>query len=46
MKGETSHRLFWNGGVKREKKRDKNWEKRIHTDLVWLEIEPFLQPGL
>jgi SAM-dependent methyltransferase len=41
-----SHLLFWNGGVKKEKKRDKNWEKRIHTDLVWLEIEPFLRPGL
>lgn len=46
MGRETSHLLFWNGGVRREKKRDKNWEKRIHTDLVWLEIEPFLQPGL
>ena len=46
MGRETSHLLFWNGGVKKEKKRDKNWEKRIHTDLVWLEIEPFLRPGL
>ena len=45
MGRETSHLLFWNGGVRREKKRDKNWEKRIHTDLVWLEIEPFLRPG-
>lgn len=46
MERETSHLLFWNGGVKKEKKRERNQEKRIHTDLVWLEIEPFLQPGL
>ncbi len=40
------HRLFWNAKAKDEMRRERNLEKRIHTDLVWKEIEPFIAPGI
>lgn len=39
------HRIFWDAGVWREERRERNWEKKVHTDLVWREIEPYLRPG-
>lgn len=46
MERSKIHQLFWNAQVKKEKRREKNLEKRIHTDLVWREIEPLLFPGI
>lgn len=39
------HRIFWNAHVRREKLRDRNPEKKIHTDLVFGEILPFVREG-
>ena len=45
MEQNTLHRLFWDAHVGKEKRRDRNVAKRIHTDLVWMEIAPFVEPG-
>ncbi|MDK2897631.1 MAG: hypothetical protein PWP04_1751 [Candidatus Atribacteria bacterium] len=45
MDWSKAHRIFWDSEVWREKRRDCNWEKKVHTDLVWREIEPYLRPG-
>lgn len=45
MERNTLHRLFWDAHVRKEKKRDRDVAKRIHTDLVWMEIAPFVEPG-
>ncbi|HSV31530.1 MAG TPA: class I SAM-dependent methyltransferase [Atribacteraceae bacterium] len=46
MDREALSRRYWNAKVAKEKQRDRNPEKRIHTDLVWLELEPFIQPDI
>ncbi|MEI6157914.1 MAG: class I SAM-dependent methyltransferase, partial [Atribacterota bacterium] len=46
MGNEQQHRIFWNAGVRREKRRDLHPEKRIHTDEVWMDLEPLFSPGL
>ena len=46
MDRDRQHRIFWSAGVKKEKRRELNLEKRVHTDEVWLEIEPFLSPEM
>ncbi|MGC8778714.1 MAG: class I SAM-dependent methyltransferase, partial [Candidatus Caldatribacteriaceae bacterium] len=38
--------MFWNAHVGKERKRERNLEKRIHTDLVWREIEQLVRPGI
>lgn len=40
------HQFFWDAHVRKEKKRERNLEKKIHTDLVWKEIEPLIRPEL
>lgn len=45
MERERVHRIFWSAHVGKEKRRDRNPAKRVHTDLVWAEIEPFVEPG-
>jgi len=39
---EDWHRDFWNRWVRREEKRERSWEKRVHTALVWRTIERYL----
>ncbi len=46
MRQTELHKNFWNHHVAKEKRRDRNLEKKIHTDLVWLEIERVLQEGM
>lgn len=46
MREAELHKNFWNHHVAKEKRRDRNLEKKIHTDLVWLEIERVLQEGM
>ncbi|WP_427365625.1 class I SAM-dependent methyltransferase [Candidatus Caldatribacterium saccharofermentans] len=46
MEREHLHRVFWDAHVGKERRREKNPFKRVHTDLVWLEIAPFVEPGL
>ncbi len=46
MDRNLQHQIYWNAGVKKEKRRERNLEKKIHTDLVWLEIEPYLHSGM
>lgn len=46
MERDTQHRMYWNAGVRKEKRRERNIEKKVHTDLVWLEIEPYLHSGM
>jgi ubiquinone/menaquinone biosynthesis C-methylase UbiE len=40
------HELFWNAHVRKEKKRERDLEKRIHTDLVWQELERLVRPQI
>ncbi len=46
MRQTELHKNFWNRHVAKEKRRDRNLEKKVHTDLVWLEIERVLQEGM
>lgn len=46
MERLRTHQIFWNAHVRKEKNRERNLEKRIHTDLVWQEIEPLIRPGI
>ncbi|MEN3186463.1 MAG: class I SAM-dependent methyltransferase [Atribacterota bacterium] len=46
MERVRTHQLFWNTQVRKEKNREKDLEKKIHTDLVWWEIEPLIRPGI
>ncbi|MGB9919846.1 MAG: class I SAM-dependent methyltransferase [Moorellales bacterium] len=45
MEPEEWHRRFWQGWVRREERRERNPEKRVHTALVWRVIERYL-PGV
>lgn len=45
MDREAVHRIFWNAHVRQEKLRDRDPEKRVHTDLVLREILPFVAEG-
>lgn len=46
MERETLHRIFWNAHVRQERLRDRDPEKRVHTDLVLREILPFVREGV
>lgn len=46
MDRDIQHRMYWNAGVRKEKRRERNIEKKVHTDLVWLEVEPYLHSGI
>lgn len=46
MERELAHRIFWNAHVGREKRRDQDPEKRVHTELVFREILPFVGEGV
>ncbi len=46
MEREVLHRLFWDAHVRREKLRDRDPEKKVHTDLVFREILPFVAEGI
>lgn len=46
MEREAIHQVFWNAHVKREKLRDRDPEKKVHTDLVFREILPFVVEGM
>jgi len=46
MDRDIQHRIYWNAGVRKEKRRERLIEKKVHTDLVWLEIEPYLRFGM
>ncbi|MCX7667942.1 MAG: methyltransferase domain-containing protein [Atribacterota bacterium] len=46
MERLKAHQIFWDAHVRREKNREKDLEKKIHTDLVWREIEPLIRPGI
>ncbi len=46
MDREHLHRRYWDAAVGREKRRDRDPEKTVHTLLTWMEIEPFLQSGI
>ncbi|NLJ50491.1 MAG: class I SAM-dependent methyltransferase [Candidatus Atribacteria bacterium] len=46
MDRDIQHRIYWNAGVKKEKRRERHIEKKVHTDLVWMEIEPYLYSGM
>jgi len=46
MNRDLQHQMYWNAGVRKEKRRERNIEKKVHTDLVWLEIEPYLRSGM
>ncbi len=46
MDREYLHRHYWDAAVKKEKRRERNPEKKIHTKLTWMEIEPFFQSGI
>lgn len=46
MDRDLQHQIYWNAGVKKEKRREDNIEKKVHNDLVWLEIEPYLRSGM
>ena len=46
MDRDIQHRMYWNAGVRKEKRRERHIEKKVHTDLVWMEIKPYLYSGM